>query len=152
VEIDLSGRITDQFSLIASYAYIDAVVAKDNSGFEGNRIDNVPKHALSLWGRYDFPGPSALSGLSLGLGGVAIDARPGDLANSFTLPGYVRLDTMAAYRFRLGGNALTAQLNVRNLLDKHYFESTDPFVNAPPRLGVAVGAPRSIIGSIRVEF
>lgn len=152
VEIDLTGQITDQLSVIASYAYTDAEITRDNSAREGNRINQVPEHALSLWGRYDFAGTSPLSGLTLGFGGVALDGRPGDLVNSFKLPGYVRLDAMAAYRFRLGSSALTAQLNVRNLADTYYFASTEPFTNVSPRQGVSVGAPRSIIGAIEVEF
>ncbi|MDN5870661.1 MAG: TonB-dependent siderophore receptor [Nitrococcus sp.] len=152
VEIDITGQVTDQFSLIAGYAYTDAEVTRDNSGREGNRLPQVPKHALSFWGRYDFAAPSALSGLTLGFGGVAVDDRPGDLANSFKLPGYVRLDAMAAYRFYFGDSVLTAQINVRNLADTYYFASTDPFLDANPRQGVAVGAPRSFIGAIKLEF
>ncbi len=47
---------------------------------------------------------------------------------------------------------MLAQLNVRNLLDKEYFESTDPNSNVAPRLGVYPGAPLSAIASLRIEF
>lgn len=147
VEIDISGRVTDYFSVIGSYTYTEAEVTKDNRGLQGHLINNVPKHALSLWGRYDLP-----SGLSFGLGGVAVDDRPGDIANTFVLPGYTRLDAMASYRFKLAGQALTAQLNVRNLLDKHYYESCDPSLNVAPRLGVAAGAPRTVTATVKMEF
>ncbi|HNS59350.1 MAG TPA: TonB-dependent receptor, partial [Nitrosomonas europaea] len=68
------------------------------------------------------------------------------------LPGYVRLDALAAYRMKLGPTRLTAQVNIRNLLDKRYYESTDPFVNAPPRVGIYPGAPLTILGSLRLEY
>ncbi len=33
-----------------------------------------------------------------------------------------------------------------------YFESTDPFSNLNPRLGISPGAPLTAIGTLRVEF
>lgn len=86
------------------------------------------------------------------MGGVAAGARQGDFANSFQLPGYVRMDTFAAYKMKVGPTKVTAQFNIRNLLDKDYYESTDPDSNVTPRLGVAPGAPLTAIGSIRVEY
>jgi iron complex outermembrane receptor protein len=47
---------------------------------------------------------------------------------------------------------MSAQLNIRNLLDKQYYESTDPFSNVAPRLGVYPGAPLMFFGGVRVEF
>lgn len=147
VEFDLSGKVTDRFNVTASYAHTDAEVTRDNSGLAGKRINNMPRDMLSLWGRYDLP-----SGLNIGLGGVAVGNRPGDLANTFTLPGYVRVDAMASYTFKMGKQNFTAQLNVRNLLDRYYFESCDPSLNVAPRLGVAVGAPRTVNASLKMEF
>lgn len=147
IEFDLSGKATARLNVTASYAYTDASVTKDNNGNLGKRINNMPRHMLSLWGRYDLP-----AGLKVGLGGVAVDNRPGDLPNTFTLPGYARLDAMASYDFKMGGQALTAQLNVRNLLNRYYYESCDPSLNVAPRLGVAVGAPRDVSASLKMEF
>lgn len=151
VEVELSGRVTEQLSLSTGYAYTDTEVTQDNSGFEGSEFAQVPQHAVNFWGRYDFAATSPLSGLTLGFGGVAISDRPGDLANTFTLPGYVRLDAMAAYHFRLGGSLLTARINVRNLTDKYYYAST-AVLNVSPRQGVLVGAPRTVIGAIELKF
>lgn len=145
-ELDLSGKVTDRINVTASYAYTDAVVTKDIVGLIGKRINSMPQHMLSLWGRYDLP-----SGLNIGLGGVVIGSRQGDLTNTFILPGYARLDAMASYAFKMGSQALTARLNVRNLLDKLYYESSAQ-VNASPREGVVVGAPRSINASLNMEF
>lgn len=68
------------------------------------------------------------------------------------LPGFVRLDAMAAYKWTLGESRVTAQVNIRNLLDKQYYESTDPDANVSPRLGVYPGAPLMAFGSVRVEY
>jgi iron complex outermembrane recepter protein len=153
IEFDVTGQITDNFSLIASYAYTDAKVKVDhNGGTAGNRMPNVPDHAGSLWLKYDMKGFDAKDGFSFGLGGVAAGARQGDFANSFQMPGFVRMDAFAAYKMNVAGVKVTTQFNIRNLLDKTYYESTDPDQNVTPRLGIAPGAPLTAIGSIRVEY
>jgi iron complex outermembrane receptor protein len=159
IELDVAGRITDNLSIISSYAFTDARITKDNralngqiKGYEGKRLNNVPEHAASLWLRYDLNGYEAPDGWSFGLGGVLAGQREGDVENTFQLPGYVRMDAFAAYRLKVGPTRVTAQFNIRNLLDKTYYESTDPDINVSPRLGVYPGAPLTAIGSVRVEF
>lgn len=152
IEMDVTGQITDSLSLIGSYAYTDGRITKDNSGLEGKRLTNVPEHGGSLWAKYDFNGHKALDGFSVGLGGVAAGQRKGDVPNSFEMPGYVRMDAMAAYKWNIKKTRVTAQFNLKNLLDKQYYESTDPDNNVSPRLGVYPGAPLTAIGSIRVEY
>ncbi|BBA32131.1 TonB-dependent receptor protein [Methylocaldum marinum] len=152
IELDVSGQITDELSLIGSYAFTDARITKDNDGRQGNRMNNVPEHAGSLWLKYDIQRYEPLNGLSFGAGVFVAGQREGDDANTFVLPGYVRLDAFAAYRYRLSDANLIAQFNIRNLLDKTYYESTDPFQSAPPRVGIYPGAPLTAMGSIRLEF
>lgn len=155
IELDVTGQITDQLSLIGSYAYTDARITKNNDGGEGSRLPNVPEHAGSLWLKYDFNGHQALEGFSVGLGGVAASQREGNFfyyGDPFQLPGYVRMDAFAAYKWNVKKSPVTAQINIRNLLDKTYYESTDPDANLSPRNGVYPGAPLVAIGSIKVEF
>jgi iron complex outermembrane receptor protein len=164
IEFDFSGQITRGLKLIGNYALMDARITRDFSedelgnpgtGNQGNRLPNAPRHSGSVWMKYDFaeaPVQPAWRGLSLGMGVFAASERAGDNENSFALPGYARLDASAAYRWKVGPSRITAQLNVRNILDKHYYEATDPFVNLVPRLGIIPGAPLTFIGSLRVEF
>ncbi len=56
---------------------------------------------------------------------------------------------MASYAWKLGPSKITAQFNVDNLLDKDYFVGVE---NPSTRVGAHFGAPRSFLGSIRVEF
>ncbi|WP_041350774.1 TonB-dependent receptor domain-containing protein [Nitrosococcus watsonii] len=53
VEADFSGQITEQWSLIGSYAYTATEVLKDDDGNQGNRLPNVPKHSGSVWTTYE---------------------------------------------------------------------------------------------------
>ncbi|MGH8653403.1 MAG: TonB-dependent siderophore receptor [Gammaproteobacteria bacterium] len=138
VELDIAGRVTD------------TEITKDNGGLQGNQLPNASLHSGSLWLKYDVNGYGA-DGLSFGLGVFAYGQREGDNENSFQLPGYARLDALAAYRWKIGPSRVIAQLNVRNLLDKEYYESADA-INNPPRLAIVPGAPLTVLGSIRVEF
>ncbi|WP_347888098.1 TonB-dependent receptor [Nitrosomonas europaea] len=152
IELDVSGQLTRELSLIGSYAYTDAKVVRDNSGLQGNLMPLVPDHSGSIWLRYDVKQFVPLDGLSFGVGVFAVGKREGDIQNTFKLPGYARLDAFAAYRMKLGPTRLTAQINARNILDKRYYESTDPNSNVAPRLGVYPGAPLTILGSLRLEY
>ena len=52
---------------------------------------------------------------------------------------------MAGYRTRIAGTRVSAQLNLKNAFDRDYFE----------RIGWGTagwGAPRSLVGSVRVDF
>jgi|CXWL01.1.fsa_nt_gi iron complex outermembrane receptor protein len=153
IEVDVVGRVTEAVSVIGSYAYTDTRVTKDNSGLQDNRMPNVPLQSGSLWVKYDFRelvGP--LKGFSVGFGPYIAGSRHGDIQNTFTLPGYVRLDGFAAYRWTMGPMRAIAQLTVRNLLNQEYYENTDPLLNGAPRNSVYPGAPLTFYGSLRLEY
>ncbi|MDR4501823.1 MAG: TonB-dependent receptor [Nitrospirales bacterium] len=145
VEIDLAGRLTDSVSLIATYAYTDVEITKGQD--KGNRLFNAAKHIGSFWAKYDGLPKTPLEGLSLGAGVYLASEREGDTANTFQLPGYGRVDTLVRYQFPFYKARMAFQLNVYNLFDKTYYESTigDRFSTTP-------GAPRTFLGSIRVEY
>ncbi|MEI8209980.1 MAG: TonB-dependent receptor [Methylococcales bacterium] len=158
IEFDMTGKITSDLSVIGNFAYTDARVTKDNDGFVGARLINVPDYSGSTWLKYDFNTFQKLKGLSVGIGGVAVGSREGNLLNpngygaSFQLPGYVRMDAMAAYAFYIKKTRVTTQFNIKNLLDKTYYDSADAGMNTAPRNGVYPGAPLMAFGSIKVEF
>lgn len=128
-------------NLIASYAYTDAKTTQDNSGFEGNLVSNVPRHSASFWATYQIQ-QGSLQGLGFGSGIVFVGDRPGDSANSFELPSFVRTDATIFYRrdnWRLG-------LNFKNLFDVYYAVSSDDASN------LRVGALFAVTGTISVQF
>lgn len=147
IEIDLAGQITERTKLIATYALTDVKITSDNSGNQGNRIPNVPTHAGSLWVRFDAIPTKFETGAGVYLAGQ----REGDIANSFQLPGYVRVDAFAAYHWKLKDSRLTAQLNVNNLFDKTYFFGGEPSF-AFPRVNILPADPATVLGSLRLEF
>ena len=145
VEIDVTGKVSDGLSLVGTYAYTDAVITKGNN--VGNRLWNVPRNAGSLWAKYDFQ-QEAVRGLTVGAGVYFQDQKEGDIANSYELPGYGRVDALLKYRLPISKTKTSLQFNVENLLDHQYYASSIPF-NAH---SIAPGAPRSFMGSIKVEY
>jgi iron complex outermembrane receptor protein len=161
LEIDLAGEVLPGWRIIAAGAYIDSVITKDsqpeyaangaligtNNGNMGKHLYNVPKFSGSVWNTYEWQdGP--WRGLKIGGGIVGRSQAEGDSANTFQLPSYVLTNLMLAYPIQYGRSKVHLQLNVDNLLDKSYFySSTGTAWN-----GAHYGAPRTILGSIRLEF
>lgn len=173
IEIDVVGRITDNWNIIASYAYTDAEITQDQGivdqpvldrfdnpvfdadgnslttqvatpGNTGNSLPNAPRHAFSIWNYYQLP-----IGLGFGIGVFGATERTVDAENTVFVPGFARVDAAASYRWTVGPSVLTAQINVFNLLDKEIFDPQTTFtgtINAPPV------APRTVLGSLRLEW
>ncbi|MXN80112.1 TonB-dependent siderophore receptor [Burkholderia sp. 4701] len=141
VELDVAGQLTRHWSVIGSYAYTNA-----NDREANLPLINVARHTGSLFAVYD----TALANLPgrwrFGGGARFVGARPGDTANRFTLPGYVTVDAFAAYETTIGKFPTRFQLNVKNLLDKTYYPSSNS------NLIVAVGEPRLVTFTTTVSF
>jgi iron complex outermembrane receptor protein len=70
-------------------------------------------------------------------------------------PGYVLVDLLAAYSRKVWDSTVTAQLNVYNLLDQHYYSGlTTNGVGLTGFTGAYAdfGQPRMFIGSIRIQY
>lgn len=146
VEWDLGGRVTPHWNLTASYSYTEAEVSEDSvEENEGKSLYGVPKHAAKLFTRYDDQASGA-TGWSVAGGFVALDEQAGDIENTFYIPGYVRFDNMAAYKWLVGDTRLSLQINIENIGDKTYHL---PSGGAGE---IAFGKPRTAITSLRAEF
>lgn len=144
VEFDVTGRLTDHWSTIASYGYTDAIVT-DDPALSGKRLQNVAMNTASLFLVYDFG--TALPGrLRLGGGARYVGDRPGDSDNSFVLPSYTVADLFATYEVKYGRTPVIYQFNVKNLFDKVYYPSA---VNT---LNVALGDARRFSLAATVKF
>ncbi|WP_175736074.1 TonB-dependent siderophore receptor [Burkholderia ambifaria] len=141
IELDVAGQITRHLSLIGSYAYTNA-----NDRDSNTSLVNVARHTGSLFAVYDTAIANLPGRWRFGGGARLVGARPGDTANSFTLPGYVTVDAFAAYETTIGKFPTRIQLNVKNLLDKTYYPSSNS------NLIVAVGEPRLVTLTTTVSF
>lgn len=149
LEFDIAGQVSKHVSLVGSYTYDDAIITKDNrtgaSAIKGKRWAGAPLHSANVWMKYDTD-PGSIEGWTFGAGAYLNGQRQGNNTNTWQMPGYGRVDTMLAYRTKAGGTPLTAQLNINNMFDKKYFESSNGGTYA------YYGAPRTVIGTIKVDF
>jgi iron complex outermembrane receptor protein len=73
-ELDLSGQLSERWSLIGGYAFTDAWVMEDPT-LKGNRLQNVPRHSGSLSAVYDFGAVLGSDRLRAGAGAPYVGAR-----------------------------------------------------------------------------
>jgi iron complex outermembrane receptor protein len=121
------------------------------SGLLYNHLDNIPRHQGKIFAVYDF-GENGL-GWRVG-GGVTASTRAwGDIQNTFLMPSWARVDGFVSYTTLVERHRLTAQLNLRNINNAHYFDGGDNFFNfnAPP-INLFPAKPFTATGTIRMEF
>ncbi|WP_375789977.1 TonB-dependent siderophore receptor [Bradyrhizobium sp. Pha-3] len=144
VELDVTGRLTDNWSMIGSYGYTDARVTEDPT-LAGKALQNVALNTASLYLVYDF-GTTLPGQLRLGGGARYVGGRPGDATNSFVLPAYTVADVFATYETKVQTFPVVYQFNVKNLFDTVYYPS------AVSNLAVAMGDARRFSLSATVKF
>ena len=114
-ELGASGRLTDRWSAVLSYTYLDSEVTKSNNPVEvGNPLANTPDHSVSLWTTYRLPG-----GFEVGAGGQYVGNRTNSTTTVRHAPGYTVYDAMVSYPVN---RLLTLRLNLNNLADERYIE------------------------------
>jgi len=146
-EFGLAGDLLPDWSLSATYAYLDAEVVKSNTfatgsvsgnsvSLEGKNAVNVPENSGVVWSSYNITPEWEVGG-----GVFMAGSRFTDAANEVSLPGYARLDATVAYHHK----HFDIQANVLNLLDKVYFESGQTNTALP-------GTPLSGQLTLRVKY
>nr|WP_180205759.1 TonB-dependent receptor [Pseudomonas sp. SbOxS1]NYU05912.1 TonB-dependent receptor [Pseudomonas sp. SbOxS1] len=145
LEVDLSGQLSDRWSMIGSYAYTDAEVTEDPV-YKGKQLQNVAKNSGSLSAVYDFGSVIGGDQLRVGAGARYVGERAGNAVNDFDLPSYTVADAFATYDTQLDGQRVKFQLNVKNLFDRTYYTS------AASRFFVSMGDSRQVTLSSTLEF
>lgn len=138
VELGATGRITDAWSVSANYTYLDSKTldsaTPDN---EGKRVQQVPKHAASIWTTYQ-----VLPELLVGGGLTFRDSVYLNAANTAKVPANVSFDAMVAYQLT---ENLTLGVNGYNLTNRLNYDSL--YTNR-----VIPAAGRTIIVSLGATF
>jgi catecholate siderophore receptor len=147
IEVSFSGRLTNHWQMLASYALMDSRLV-DSLAFPtaiGARLANVPRNTLNMWSTYEFP-----RHLQVGFGGNFVDARtasstaPNDPVTGLVkqLPGYWILNAMAQYAI---SERVSFQVNVYNVADNYYYDAPHPGHIVP-------GAARTARASLNYNF
>lgn len=119
LEIDLSGRLTKQWEVYGSYAWIPSARVDESSGAAGteaagSRPGLTPRHSGTLWTTYQLTPAWRVGG---GLNARSSD-RPVGLAatSAIVAPRFVTADLMAEYVQQ----DLSYKLSLTNVTDEHY--------------------------------
>jgi len=135
-EIQLSGELTDRWTINAGYSYLDGVV--EGGGFDGNATRQTPEHMVSVWNQF-----AATDALSLAIGLTHQGASFVREDNAVEVPSYTRIDAAAYYDLT---DRTRLQLNIENLLDEDYFPDAHSNDN------ISTGAPLNARLTVRHEF
>jgi iron complex outermembrane recepter protein len=142
-ELDLVYEPTPALSLLASYAYTDVEVTRDNVLPVGDRPARVPEHSARLAGRYRVL-DGALAGLEVGAGVTYTGERFLTLPNGIKADALTLVDAQAEYDF----GPARLSVSIVNLFDEDAFE---PFAYLD-RAVVIPTQPRSVFVTLRASF
>lgn len=144
VEVEMAGEVTSRLALVGNYTYTDTEVVESSSLPEGARFRNIPYHSAAAWLKWRLP-EEVLGGLEVGLGLRGVSGRSGDDQGTFSLPGFATLDLALMQRaLELAGARFDLQVNVTNVLDQTFYESS--LANSR----VFPGTPRALLVSLRL--
>jgi iron complex outermembrane receptor protein len=135
--IELEGVVSlaQGLDLRAAYTYTDARVGEGVD--DGNRVENVPQNAASLWLNYTFQEGTALDGFGMGGGVRYVGQRYGNSANTFDISDVTLFDAALTY----SRNGLKGSINVQNISDEDYVASCGSF-------GCYYGDGRTVMGKL----
>jgi iron complex outermembrane recepter protein len=136
-ELELAGRVTERLRVIGNYAYNDARITRDSDpSLVGKPKENAPRHAATVWSRYDFT-----PRFGVGAGVVHVGDRA-TFESGLSLPSYTVFNAALYYRF----GDFDASLMVRNLSDRTHWTGGYNFGRVFP------GAPRNLLLSLGYRF
>jgi len=163
VEFDVAGQVTNAVRVIASYSNLQAVTTSDTNSIlstgipseKGLAFPSIPHVTGSLWATWE-PRQGQLRGLRLGggLNGHAgeqayqtyydVNFNPLGLeADRIGSTAIVHL--MAGYEHVWSRACISAQVNIGNLTNRHYFSNVNVGQAQP-------GAPFNILPALEIKF
>jgi len=147
-EVEINGELAPDWNLIATYSHDKTEIVEDdvNSANVGNRLVNAPTNSGSLYLTHALRFSWLPGDVRVGGGARYVGSRAGDPENSFTMPDYTVADAFVAWDSKLVGKHTQLKVNVNNLFDKEYYESSGG------SLRVSEGAPREVVVSASVDF
>lgn len=116
-ELEAKAEITNNISLTAAYAYLDAEITENAGVNEGNQPQRVPAHQATAWVNYTLPSNGLIGDMTFGLGGRYMSAYYFDDANTKSADSSVIFDASFSYKIR---ENTTFQLNATNLFDEKH--------------------------------
>ncbi|MCT7567946.1 TonB-dependent siderophore receptor [Aliarcobacter butzleri] len=139
IELGITGKVTDNLTIIAGGTLIDLSVEKvEDKALEGKKPINAAIKMAKLYSEYEI---SQIKGLAITGGAYYTGKSYGDRANKDVLASYTLYDAGLRYKTKLDKYPTTFNLNVQNLTDEVYWTRNN-----------MLGDPRSVAFSMKMEF
>ncbi|SEN17689.1 catecholate siderophore receptor [Nitrosomonas marina] len=134
IEIGLSGRITQNLSVMGGYAYQEGELTSTQSADaqKGATIGELPRNTFSMWSRYDF---TPRIGAAFGV--IYRSSMFAAVDNTVRIPDFTRVDAALFAQFT---RQVRGQINIENIFDTNYFASVHNNNNISPGSPIAVRA------------
>jgi catecholate siderophore receptor len=132
VELNAAGRLLPGWDVRGGITFLEPLILQSNdvsSGVpvQGNRIGSTATRTANVWTTF-----SMRSGVTLGGGLFQVGDWFTSNDNLVRIDGYTRVDAMAAYRI----GRYEVALNLKNLLDADYYESSHSNTQIMPAAGL----------------
>jgi catecholate siderophore receptor len=139
IEFEVAGRISKAWEVFSSYSAQRGNIDEASGQQAGtlNKIPiNTPNYTASIWSTYRLNERWKVGG-----GIEKVGLRYANTTNTNALPAYTRVDAMVEYKF----DPYALQLNIKNLLNKDYYEGVYSGHVVP-------GTQRSVQVAMNVKF
>lgn len=140
LELALKARIATPWMVGASALFLNSKNIEAADDILGLRAAGAPREQFTLYTEYQIP----TTNWTLTAGMQHYGSRPIDAANTVSLPSYTLLDAGLRYTTKLGGTLSTWRLNIDNLTDKAYWQTSSSYLTQ--------GAPRTVKLSAQFDF
>lgn len=143
-ETELSGNLSDNWSIVTGYAYTATKMLKADDGTEGQTFSTItPRHNFNLWTRYDFTdGP--LKDFNVGGGVRVVSDTYYQREVRFEQGGFAVATAQVGYRFN---ENLSSTLTANNLFDRKYYDRVDASWGTN-----FYGDPRNLTLTLRAQY
>ncbi|MFT3717896.1 TonB-dependent siderophore receptor [Pseudorhodoferax sp.] len=139
VEIGITGKVTDNLTLIAGGTVMDLSLKKNNTpALDGKKPTGAASRMAKIYAEYRIPG---VEGLSVSGGAYYTGKKYDDQANTVVVPAYTLFDAGIRYAAKLGRYPTTFNFTVQNIADKVYWSNTR-----------ALGDPRTFAFTVKTTF
>jgi iron complex outermembrane receptor protein len=156
VDAQIGQRIGEMFELTGSVAYNNSELQDDTPGqtpgsvvaTAGKQLVETPEWTYSARADVNFS-----ENAHVGLQGKYVGQRFGTDLNDEFVSDYIVVDLDVRYTFHFKGvESAEVQFNVTNLLDEEYFGNISSGVGGTNVGFYSIGAPRTVMGSVKFEF
>ena len=139
LELGITGKVTDNFTIIAGGTLMDLSIEKAaNPTLEDKKPINAATKMAKLYAEYEIP---QISGLAITGGAYYTGEKYGNTSNTDKMESYILYDTGARYKTKLNKFPTTFNLNVQNLTDEVYWTRNN-----------MLGDSRTVALSMKMEF